>query len=136
MSDPVTICQTCRRTLDIVTNEDGGRYEHTTQDQPADHPPVPTSSDVQWRGRCDFCNEDESTHTVPARDFELPGLAGHSSFGAWSACGQCVALIEANRWNEVVRRAVPSTAEQDLARRLYRTLRKNITGPPQPIQNY
>lgn len=135
---PVTICATCRRTLDIRTTPEGGEYRHNMQD-PDNHPVVPVSSDPQWRGRCDFCNDDASEYLLPARDFTLPGLGGHGSHGAWSACTPCATLIDANKWDDVLRRAVAGherTSGRTLdpgttaaLSTLYRVLRANITGP-------
>lgn len=137
MPEPVTICAICRRTLDVVTTPDGGEYRHTLQD-PDDHPVVPVSSDRRWRARCDFCNAEDGTYRVPARDFTIPGLDGHGSYGDWCACTPCAMLIDSNRWNDVLRRSIEghrrTSGEQlneagvSALRSLHRTLRKNITG--------
>lgn len=142
---PMVICAVCRHALDMLTTEDGGHYVHTSQD-PDDHEPVPVTPDADWRGRCDFCNEDDPMWMIPARDFSLPeafGPLSPGSLGNWSACETCKRLIESDQWNRLVTRAIESVARThhvppgalDPAplRQLYRLLRKNITGAPQAL---
>jgi hypothetical protein len=101
--------------------------------------PVPQSEATVVAGRCDFCYEDHPAWLIPARDFEV--LPGHFSGGDWAACDGCMALIEANSWSGLLRRAksgwesrhgaMPTEVSSSLPR-LYRLLRKNISGSPVP----
>jgi hypothetical protein len=142
VSQPV-ICDTCRRALDVHMTADGATYRHTLVD-PADHPAVPIPAPPGWdEGRCDFCSAEPPRFELPVRDFRLPQLDPHMSLGGWAACEPCARLIEANRWNELERRAVaayerrngiplPPDAQSAL-RGLYRRLRQHISGSLRPI---
>lgn len=134
------MCAVCGRVLDYA---DGQGWMHSLQDQRSeDHPAVPVPFDsVPMRGRCDFCNLDYPTMIIPARNFEI--MPGHMSNGDWGACDICCALIEGNRWNRLIDRAVQTTNSagpmtQDQLRQslahLYKALRKNITGSPKPLE--
>ena len=132
-------CGVCGRVLD---HRDDVGFVHTVGDAAADHDPVPVPVDqaLVVAGRCDFCYVDYPAWVIPAREFEA--LPGHMSAGDWAACDACVALIESNQWSALIRRAAESwqrrhgepMAQQVLAGlpRLYRLLRKNITGSKQP----
>lgn len=137
---PIHVCRTCGRVLDY---EEGVGYDHSLGEQRlVDHPadPVPQSEAVATVGRCDFCFADFPEWLVPARDFEV--MPGHMSDGDWSACAECVRLIESNQWARLLRRArqswerrheevMPPAMEAGLAR-MYRLLRKHISGSPYP----
>jgi hypothetical protein len=134
--ETIYICRVCRRVLDLYTDRDGVRLQHTFQDgMVADHEadPVPASQ-MEQRGRCDFCNADFPEFEVPVRDFIVPDLAGHASAGNWAACRPCAGLIEADRWNALLRRRDWGSPEREAAaRRLWRAVRRNITGSIRPI---
>ena len=144
MSDQrVTICRVCRNALDFHLSIDGVEWLHTygdVLDGVADHEPEPERAPEGWRGKCDFCNATPD-FKVPARTFEM--IAGHHSDGDWAACGPCAFLIERDRWGELLRRAAAGhekrhgrtmgEAEQAMLKRLYRMLRKNITGSVRPL---
>lgn len=140
--DPPTepwVCAECGRVLDHKT---GVGFMHTVGDLNAGHKavPIPQSEAQVVIGRCDFCYEDYPAWVVPAREFEV--LSGHVSTGDWAACETCAALIEGNRWSALVRRAQEgweSRHQQQMPEglaaslpRLYRLLRKNITGSLKP----
>ena len=145
-SDPdARVCGVCGRVLDHVTFPDGSRpnfWRHTQADQPEDHQPVPVlPGEVPTRGRCDFCQAEDPTWVLPARDFDLVGLPTGSK-GDWAACDTCANLISMDRWNALLARAVASWEERHgkdsiapvFMGRLYRTLRKNITGAIRPLE--
>lgn len=88
-------------------------------------------------GECDFCYVDHAPWTLPARPFLLPGTVDTLSVGDWHACLDCATLIRADRWDDLVTRAVRMfvehrgpcpNGEASLAV-LYRALRKHRTGP-------
>ncbi|MER7009931.1 hypothetical protein ABT324_00685 [Saccharopolyspora sp. NPDC000359] len=147
MSRPI-ICKVCERALDTFTNEDGATYQHTLSDlmdgSGVGHDPVPVAAPPEWRGRCDFCTDGVAGFVVPARAFTPPNTPMSFSSGDWAACEWCALLIEANRWQGVVKRAVNSFKRRmgfpmPLVMRtslweLYRKLAENITGPIRPIE--
>lgn len=144
MDEHVMICVVCRRTLDLAENSEGSRYQHTFQDSiNEDHEPIPVFPDANWAVRCDFCNVDVATYHIPAKDFEMPGLRGHHSRGAWAACIECGMLIDTNQWTKLIRRVADKYSErhgtpmlpeaQAALGPLYRTLRKKINGPMREI---
>ena len=132
------VCEICGRVLDY---EEGVGYLHTAGDSAAGHEPmpVPQSQALVVAGRCDFCYADHPAWVVPARDFEV--LPGHVSNGDWAACSDCGRLIETDQWSALTRRArrgweqihgpMPDH-QSDALPRLYRLLRKNITGALRP----
>lgn len=132
------ICAVCRRVLDVYTDADGVTWKHTLQDAQTNHEPVPIPMPDDYReGRCDFCNQDDMAFRIPVQDFEVPGLDGHMSRGDWAACRYCARLIEGNRWNDLLTRVMAAREQrgQDAGpemrswlSRLYRTVRKNISG--------
>lgn len=139
---PVIICQVCDQALHRINSADGMGYIHTTLD-PGEHAPVPVQAPPGWRGRCDFCTDTVASFVLPARDFTVPYNPNASSLGDWAVCEWCALLINTNRWNTVLARAIaaherihghPATDEhRTRLRSLYRTLRRNITGTLRPI---
>lgn len=146
---PVVICQTCDRALFRTAAPDYVVYSHNPSD-PDDHTPVPVDAPPHWRGRCDFCTTAAAEFVVPARDFTAPNTPNLSSLGNWAACTPCAMLIDSNRWNNVLQRAI--TAHQQLhghpvtehhisaLRALHRAVRGAINGairriPPAPPQS-
>lgn len=138
--EPVTICRICHLTLDIRTDEDGGKYRHTQQDasMDRDHSPAPISVEpYAGQGRCDFCNASAPEWLVPSADFEVPGLQGIYSKGHWAACWTCALLADSSRWQQLLNRSVNSYQVRhgfadpllrDALRRYHVELRKNILG--------
>lgn len=158
-------CAVCGRILNVYVSPEGRRaWLHTYADLPEDHPAVPVDlgDGISPRPRCDFCDSEQPTWELPARSFILPGLSSapvdssgpvdscgpvdNASHGAWAACDSCAHLIDRNQWTALRHRALTawSKAVDDPAQqavvdrqlgRLYRQLRRNITGParrPQP----
>lgn len=128
------------------------------EDHPA--VPVPVGAEIIARTRCDFCNDDNPAWEIPATSFIIPGLtveladitAGNGSRGNWAACDPCAQLIARNEWTALRRRVLTAASahttggadgnstghstdgstggvDGQLAR-LYRLLRRHITGPP------
>jgi hypothetical protein len=137
------ICATCQRVLEVWTDADGATHRHTVQDAD-DHPVVPVPAPPGFTGgSCDFCNGGPVTHLVPLRDFEMPGQPGRRSGDSWAACEACVGLVDRSQWNGVLHRLQAtwvalhgrrmSAAEEAHMQRIYRALRKNITGAARPI---
>lgn len=134
-----SVCGVCGRVLD---HRDDVGFVHTVGDTGADHEPVPVPMEqaLVVAVRCDFCYVDHPAWVIPAREFEA--MPGHMSAGDWAACDECARLIESNQWSALIRRAAESwqrrhgepMAAPVLAGlpRLYRLLRKNITGSKQP----
>lgn len=133
------VCGVCGRVLD---HREGVGFEHSVGDRASeDHEPVPVpqSQALVVHGRCDFCYVDNPGWVVPAEDFEV--MPGQMSGGNWAACDDCARLIESNQWSALVRRArtgwearhgpMPAPVSESLPR-LYRLLRRHITGSLQP----
>jgi hypothetical protein len=97
------VCATCSVALNVATDINGMTYIHPL---PSDHEPLPVEAPEGWRGRCDFCFTEPGTWIVPARTF---AVAGATSAEDWAACDVCVALIERDQWNALVRRVVTQT---------------------------
>lgn len=139
---PVVICRTCDRALDRLTTPKGVSFVHAAIDTD-DHPPTPVDAPPHWRGRCDFCTTSTAEHVVPTRDFTAPHAPNLNSLGDWAACPMCAMLIESNRWNNLLQRAItahetlhghPATEQQiSVLRALHRTIRGAITGAIRPI---
>jgi len=61
---------------------------------------------------CDFCSSEPVVARYKVRDFELPRVQVEDieltqvSIGDWAACKECEILIDTNRWDAVVDRAV------------------------------
>lgn len=61
---------------------------------------------------CDFCSSQPVTARYKAKDFlmkpiQVEGIeVTGASIGDWAACKECEFLIDMNRWDEVVKRAV------------------------------
>lgn len=145
---PNTLCVVCGRVLDWWAEnaepEAAGEWRHSLASRdPAelDHLPVPVpveEAPAQLRGRCDFCYQDDPEWVVPARSFQMLPESGFVT--DWAACGVCVVYVQRGEWNALLRRAVASWQEQHgepmvvdaqvMLRRMYRQLRKNITGAP------
>lgn len=133
------VCERCGRVLD---HHEGIGFVHTVGDAGMDHDPVPVpvSEAVVVVGRCDFCYADWPAWVVPAGEFEV--MPGHMSSGDWAACDGCAALINSNQWSALIRRAQQSWQIRhgepmappvaDGLPRLYRLLRKHITGGLRP----
>jgi hypothetical protein len=140
-SQPV-ICAACDSALNVFIGPDGATYIHPN-DHPGDHEPVPVAARPDWRGRCDFCSDDQPTHVVPADDFRVPGMDWQISDGGWAACAACTELVGADDWARLEDRVATSFDRVNgepmspLARRyireLHRRLRHVITGPPVPL---
>lgn len=132
------VCGHCGRILD---HEEGVGYYHSIGDADAGHEavPVPQAEALVVVGRCDFCYADHPAWVVPAANFEV--VPGHMSAGDWAACDGCKDLINANQWSTLVRRAQVGFESRNgpmdpvvvaSLPRLYRLLRKNITGSLKP----
>lgn len=140
------ICAVCDHVLDMRADDDGFHYQHTLQDLPADHDPVPIEQPAGWTGgRCDFCNDARPEWVLPSRTFETP-IETATSGGDWAACNECARFIERDQWNALIRRCVdafmrrhpehgPETATsvETRLKQLYRKLRKNISGSLRPL---
>lgn len=138
MTEERRICLVCGRVLDYWQTRGWQHSIATTDPEEVDHPPIPVTAQEageQLRPRCDFCYSDYPEFILPARTFREggPGV----SVGDWAACEMCARCIEKDAWNKLMERVVASwEARQgpmspqvaaDL-RRMYRTLRKNVTG--------
>lgn len=146
------VCAVCARVLDRYANDktDEEHWDHSLQDQPADHPPVPVMPEqVAGHYRCDFCNDDKESPgwVIPAKDFEMPAFPGSGrhdvSDGDWAACDECAAQIIDGQWGALINRlSTLAAARSKLPRdhlavelaRIYHRLRLNMTGPPRKIQ--
>lgn len=137
------VCGVCGHPLNYREIRGGeSRFEHALGEQMADHDPepVPQSQAVVVADRCDFCYADHPQWVVPARSFML--MAGHNSGGDWAACDECAPLIERDQWSALARRAKEGWEERhgvpmpgpvaDNLSRMYRLLRRNITGSLKP----
>lgn len=147
MTEPVEpprqACGVCAKVLNVRTYDDGRvEYVHTEQDSPADHIAVPVDPDViDTEGRCDFCNEDWPKFVLPVSDFVA--MHGVMTGSDWAACEKCAALIEANQWGALHRRALAFYAARhgeevpkevgDHLKLLYGRVRKHIKGSMRPI---
>ncbi|MFD7157923.1 hypothetical protein ACFV9C_25200 [Kribbella sp. NPDC059898] len=114
-------------------------------------------TDVAVDVRCDFCFADHTEWVLPASNFEAPvarinlfGTVGiesderHGNAGDWGACTECAELIRANAWPKLIKRVrdcwphvhsgnlMPEERHTNTYR-LYRELRKHITGPLVPV---
>lgn len=102
--------------------------------------------------KCDFCAQAAPMWWYPAKDFDMPALAGMQavvSLKDWAACAQCYALIEANDYQALVDRTLTSykwrwqqhfQGEHELVLRavlwdLFTRFKENRTGPPRLIAN-
>ena len=64
---------------------------------------VPTGGNA-----CDFCNHCPAVKAYPCRNFELHSLpVFRNDSGAFAACKQCAAFIDAERWSSLTERAFP-----------------------------
>lgn len=139
---PPMMCDTCRRALDVVIDNDGVHYRHTPA-TPDDHEVVPVEPGPGSHGVCDFCAAEHPTHVLPADDFAVPGAPGHVSSGDWLACAACAALLRNDESNGLLARAaarfhalygypMPDNAQHHLAL-VYRALSLAVTGRIRPI---
>lgn len=149
------VCAVCARVLNRLTdlNEENERWDHSFQDQPADHVAIPVFPDeIITNYRCDFCNFNQSAPSwvIPANDFKMPGasvqdgVAFEMSTGDWGACEECGELIAANDWAGLLSRVSTGAAQrsgmpQDMLAvrlaRMYHRLRANMTGDPYRVEN-
>lgn len=141
--DKGRVCIVCGRVLDFHERDGWIHSLATTDPEEIDHPPIPVlpeEAGEQMRPRCDFCYADFPEWVLPARDFTaIPGVS--ESTGDWAACDLCAREIEKDRWNVLQRRVraswearhgvMPDEVEQ-AQKRLYRLLRKNVTGSLRP----
>lgn len=147
---PDMACAICGRILDYVADLVDGevinpRWDHTAQDKKVmGHPvePVPVSSGVAVMYRCDFCNEDNASWTVPARDFEV--APGSTSVGDWCACPTCAGFVLRDEWVKLVEYVTECSRRNGVIARkeiseikfkigstsTYLRLSKNLTGVP------
>ncbi|WP_026424685.1 hypothetical protein [Actinokineospora inagensis] len=147
----IVICQVCEHALEHYADNDGASYRHTRANGPTDHDPVPVPAPPGWRGQCDFCAEGRPEFVIPVRDFAVMTLpekdADHTytSMADWAACSVCALLVESNRWNILLSRAMAarkrrtgeSVPDEVLIGmgKIYRLLRDNITGAAKPIDS-
>ena len=149
----IRACATCGVVLLIITTDAGTRYApppmaHTIGAPHAPVPVLPMPGLVIYR--CDFCSSPNPVFAIDVQTFEthLRGPGGYhtGSVGGWAACMACFGLIHTGAWEDLITRAVRSimagygvtsrSLERDYTRELrkvYRTLRKNIVGPPHLI---
>lgn len=133
---PRRICVVCGRTLDYTHGT--GYFHGIGHEEGSDHPAIPIDpgeAPEQDRPRCDFCFADDPHYVVPARSFNH-GIG--ISAGDWAACELCAREIERDSWNGLLRRVLASWEARygepmeepvrEGLRRMYRGLRKNITG--------
>lgn len=130
-------CAVCGRILDHT--DDGWLHANVLDSTLIDHIAVPVPADeIEVEEKCDFCYADSPAFIVPAKSFVYMGAGSHEN---WAACDECARLLSRNEWNALNRRMraswesrhgeMPEAVYQSV-RGLYRALRKNITGPPQP----
>lgn len=121
------VCAVCGRVLD---HHSGVGYAHTLQDRAKeDHPAVPVpAGEVPLRGRCDFCNRDNPTWSLPAKSFSP--FPGHMMDGDWAACDTCVEHIGRRDWGTLARKVARRPQDIPALNHLYRLLSSNITGDP------
>lgn len=136
------VCIVCGRVLDY-REIDGWIHSLASLPDEVDHPVIPVlpeEAGEQARPRCDFCYADYPEWILPARDFvAIPGRS--VSTGDWAACEMCAREIRKDAWNALVRRVHASYVARHDAdgpespedfKRLYRALRKHITGGLRP----
>lgn len=145
--DPrLRVCGVCATVLDYVVRpgETPG-FAHTAAVRLAggdDHPPVPVApGEVFAATFCDFCYAPDPQFLLPARDFTYSNDTD-GSVGDWALCDPCAVLVDAGRWNDIVRRVVAGMftryghrmTEPEIAfvKRQHRRLRDNITGGVRP----
>ncbi len=142
--DPrVRICAVCARVLDYRETGDPENpiFKHTP-DIVEDHPAVPVlPGEVYAVTFCDLCFAVDPVFVLPASDFAYPGGTDGSA-GNWSICGACARDVEANRWNDILRRQSTGryarlgehldAGQTDYLRKIHRLLRRHITGAPFP----
>lgn len=144
---PAKVCGVCARVLDHFIGRDGsGTFIHSRDfiGEEADHPAVPVDPDeVQYIGRCDFCDADHPRWVLPVADFvvanDLIPDTTQTSDGGWAACDACKILLDRNAWNVLIRNAQaridpPYPEVKERMAGLYRRLRKNVTGAPKLIE--
>jgi hypothetical protein len=62
-------------------------------------------------GKCDFCSSLEPVVLYPCQDFVFAAITEgqvfeHPSEGGWAACITCQLLIELERWDDLIDRAI------------------------------
>lgn len=56
---------------------------------------------------CDFCSDPHITRDYVCKTFEFPNrMLGWGSTGDWAACTECAALIDAEKWEELLERSM------------------------------
>jgi hypothetical protein len=134
----VIVCKVCNRRLNHYADEFGVSYAHPL-DVTANHEPEPAEAPADWRGKCDFCGNDDPVAVLPVDDFRLPMNSSHQSLGDWAACGMCAVLIESGRWQAMSRRAAAKYGSPaDIVvlfslEMLYVRLRAHTRGPLRPL---
>ena len=65
---------------------------------------------------CDFCSDPHPIHTFEAEDnllmHKAPGFPEMRSRGGWMACEACKAMIDTERWNDLLERSVDAMNEK------------------------
>lgn len=142
MPTEARVCGVCGR---VLSYWEGRGWMHAFCDlRDEDHPAVPVQpEDIEFIGRCDFCQADHPTFVVPCRPFELEILPQHGSTADWAACEVCARLVDAGHWAKLRRRAIrafervagePVQPEVEHAiKLLYAQLRENIEGSSRPL---
>lgn len=154
-TSPVRACAVCAHVLDhyVVWSGDeiaAERWQHTPQDEPADHLPVPVDpGEIHTEPSCDFCMGGEPpSWTLPAKSFiyrlQRAGHAGDGSRGDWAVCTSCAGFIEHDDWRGLLHRALRLWAQRDgmppeqrpavaaFVWDRWTQLRDNVTGPLVP----
>jgi hypothetical protein len=142
---PRRVCAVCARVLAAAEVDGRWLYDHEPIDSPADHPAIPVEANqVEARGRCDFCGDDNPQWMIPARSFRMDGLPSVSN-GAWAACDRCATLIRRDQWSALRQRSLDVMWRTGRLRGLDRhrvgasldvlwsQLRLHILGPPTPL---
>ena len=117
MSDPAAqdarACAVCGRVLERVFDRDSDEtlvYQHSISDraEQGDHPPVPvrySEAGQQLQLRCDFCHAEERTHTLVTSKKLMAELIRAEYDTEWAMCSTCAALVIADDWLNLRRRA-------------------------------
>lgn len=139
---PRHACAVCGHVLDYVV--DVG-WRHNSGDKSLyDHPAVPVPADeISVVSMCDFCYEPDPRWILPVKSF-VNVKANAGSGGNWAACDGCVRLINRNEWSALMRRVKVAwqkrhgtmlpPVEQHISK-MYRAVRKNMTGAPFETEN-
>jgi hypothetical protein len=61
---------------------------------------------------CDFCSDEHITRDFSCKTFEFPDpRLGWGSTGDWAACDKCAAMVDAEKWDELLDRAMTQYGE-------------------------